>query len=228
MKQKETCDRKHLLEELPIGTEVLLENTADEQRKGGKLNPAWLGLYTLFVKHMEKVYTNSLVKDQPPLKKQYRQDNENQRKEQSTSKGKGKSRHAPRKQQINEQLAIEILTGAKLTDQHMTFATTLLKQQFPEVDGLQSTLLSQINAFRPVGRSDHNSIQLHHTGQFHWVMSASVSGKIYLYDSKFSGGPLSSSLQVQLSLIYNTSIGRKRILSFFVLAVLHYSTSWKH
>ncbi len=87
----------------------------------------------------------------------------------------------------------------------MTFATTLLKQQYPELDGLQSTLLSQINAFRPMG-SDRNSIQLHHTGQFHWVTSASVSGKIYLYDSKFSGGPLSSSLQVQLSLIYNTSI----------------------
>ncbi len=90
-------------------------------------------------------------KDQPPLKKQYRQDNENQRKEQSTSIGKGKSRHAPRKQKINEQLAIEILAGAELTDQHMTFATTLLKQQFPELDGLQSTLLSQINAIRPVG-----------------------------------------------------------------------------
>ncbi len=128
-------------------------------------------------------------KDKPPLKKQYRQDNENQRKEQSTCKGKGKSRHA-RKQQINEQLAIEILAGAELTEQHMTFATTLLKQ-FPELDGLQSTLLSQINAIRPVG-SDRNSIQLHHTGQFHWVTSASVIGKIYLYDSKFSGGPLSS------------------------------------
>ena len=87
----------------------------------------------------------------------------------------------------------------------MTFTTTLLKQQFPELDGLQSTLLSQINAFRPVG-SDRNSIQFHHTGQFHWDMSASVNGKIHLYDSKFSGGPLSSSLQVQLSLIYKTSI----------------------
>lgn len=39
-KQKETYDRKHLPEEWPIGTEVLLENTADKQRKGGKLNPA--------------------------------------------------------------------------------------------------------------------------------------------------------------------------------------------
>ena len=31
--QKETYDRKHLPEELPVGTEVLLENTAQRQRK---------------------------------------------------------------------------------------------------------------------------------------------------------------------------------------------------
>jgi len=31
----------------PVGTEVLLENTAQKQRKGGKLEPAWLGPYTI-------------------------------------------------------------------------------------------------------------------------------------------------------------------------------------
>ncbi len=34
LKQKETYDRKHLPEELPNGTEVLLENTKQKQRKG--------------------------------------------------------------------------------------------------------------------------------------------------------------------------------------------------
>ena len=33
--------------EFSIGTEVLVENTADKQRKGGKLNQAWLGPYTI-------------------------------------------------------------------------------------------------------------------------------------------------------------------------------------
>ena len=55
-KQKETYDRKHLPEELPIGTEVLLENTADKQRKGGKLNPAWRGPYTICKAYGKGVY----------------------------------------------------------------------------------------------------------------------------------------------------------------------------
>ena len=37
--QKETYDRKHLQKELEIGTKVLLENTAQQQRKGGKKEP---------------------------------------------------------------------------------------------------------------------------------------------------------------------------------------------
>ena len=45
--QKETYDRKHLPGEIAIGTHVLLENTAQKQRKGGKLKPAWLGPYTI-------------------------------------------------------------------------------------------------------------------------------------------------------------------------------------
>jgi uncharacterized protein HemY len=37
--QKETYDRKHLQKELEVGTKVLLENTAQQQRKGGKMEP---------------------------------------------------------------------------------------------------------------------------------------------------------------------------------------------
>ena len=44
-KQKETYDRKHLKEEIPEGAEVLLENTKQKQRKGGKYDPLWLGSY---------------------------------------------------------------------------------------------------------------------------------------------------------------------------------------
>ena len=220
----------------------MFESTADKQLKGGKLNPAWLGPYTICKAYGKDVYqlfnqsgreiwnkvnVNRLKpykkrsndqdsrKYQPPLKKQCRQENENQLKEQSSCKGKGKSRRAPGKQQINEQLAKEILARTELTDQHMTFAYTLLKQQYPELDGLQSTLLSQVNNFHPVG-SGCNSIQLHHTGQFHWVTSVLISGKIHLYDSKFSGGPLSSSLQVQLPLTYKTSIVKEVNTKFYL------------
>ena len=45
--QNETYDRKHLKEELQVGTEVLLENTAQQQRKGRKMEPAQIGPYTI-------------------------------------------------------------------------------------------------------------------------------------------------------------------------------------
>ena len=32
---------------IPVGTEVLLENTQKKRRKGGKLEPLWMGLYTI-------------------------------------------------------------------------------------------------------------------------------------------------------------------------------------
>ena len=45
--QKETYDRKHVQAELAVGTRVWLENTAQKQRKGGKMDPVWLGPYTI-------------------------------------------------------------------------------------------------------------------------------------------------------------------------------------
>ena len=46
-KQKETYDRKHQPSIFTTGTEVLLENTKQKQRKGGKLESLWLGPYTV-------------------------------------------------------------------------------------------------------------------------------------------------------------------------------------
>ena len=45
--QKETHDRKHQPQVLPKGTEVLQENIYQKQRKGGKMEPLWLGPYTI-------------------------------------------------------------------------------------------------------------------------------------------------------------------------------------
>ena len=45
-KQKEEYDRKHQ-PKVQVGTVVLLENTMQKQRKGGKLEPLWLGPYTI-------------------------------------------------------------------------------------------------------------------------------------------------------------------------------------
>ena len=55
----------------------------------------------------------------------------------------------------------QIIEGEMLTDEHISFAQHLLLEQFPTLDGLQSPLLSQTNAFSPVTTE---SIQIHHTG----------------------------------------------------------------
>ena len=46
-KQKESYDLKHQPVFFSVGSQVLLENTAQKNRKGGKLEPAWLGPYTV-------------------------------------------------------------------------------------------------------------------------------------------------------------------------------------
>ncbi len=46
-KQKNLYDKKHEVATIEIGSDVLLQNTAQKQRKGGKLESAWLGPYVI-------------------------------------------------------------------------------------------------------------------------------------------------------------------------------------
>ena len=57
-KQKETYDRKHQPDEFPEGSEVMLENTKQKQRKGGKCDPMWLGPYLIRKKACERWSTS--------------------------------------------------------------------------------------------------------------------------------------------------------------------------
>ena len=52
-KQKEHYDHKRSPETFADGTEVLVENTAQKQRKGGKLTDKWLGPY-IINRHISK------------------------------------------------------------------------------------------------------------------------------------------------------------------------------
>ena len=93
-----------------------------------------------------------------------------------------------------------LVKGEELTDEHMLLAQNLLKKQFPHIDGLESPLLSETNGFIPV---QHEAIQIHHVlNPQHWVTSSSIGQTVAVYDSKFSGGELSSSLTHQLASIY--------------------------
>ena len=107
---------------------------------------------------------------------------------------------------MSEESLKQISMEKPLNDEHITFAQNLLQQQFPILNGLQTPLLSQNNGFCLV---TDESIQIHHMGQFHWVTSCSIGGDIQLYDSRFKGGDLSSSLQVQLAQIYTTCITKE-------------------
>ena len=93
-----------------------------------------------------------------------------------------------------------LVKGGQLTDEHIHLAQQLLKKQFPHLDGLQSTLLSETDGFEAL---QHEGIQIHHIRDpGHWVTSSSIGQDVAVYDSKFLGGSLSSSLTHQLALIY--------------------------
>ena len=65
----------------------------------------------------------------------------------------------------------EISEGKMLSDTHINSASALIKQDFPEIKGLQSTLNLQRNAggFQPMGEG---SIQIFYCGTIkHWVTS---------------------------------------------------------
>ena len=91
-----------------------------------------------------------------------------------------------------------LVKGEQLTDEHIYLAQRLLKKHFHHIDGLQPSVLSQTNGFTPV---QQEAIQIHHVPG-HWVTSSSTGGKLAVYDSKFTGGDLSSSLTYQLASIY--------------------------
>ena len=94
-----------------------------------------------------------------------------------------------------------IITGQWLDSDHMRLAQQLLQDEHPHLDGFQSTLLSQNDGFCPV---KGESVQIHHIDSNHWVTSSSIGNEVAIYDSRYSGGELSSSLTHQLAIIYRT------------------------
>ena len=49
-------------------------------------------------------------------------------------------------------------------------------------------------------------VQIHHINGDHWVTSCCIGNEVTVYNSKFSGGVLSSSLTHQLALIYRSLV----------------------
>ena len=80
-----------------------------------------------------------------------------------------------------------VIIGEKLSDVHINFAQQLLKQQFPQLNGLKSTLLQSkenTGEFLPA------QIQIiHFRSRDHWIVAstnACKDGDVCVYDSVFS------------------------------------------
>ena len=95
-----------------------------------------------------------------------------------------------------------MMSGEWLTDEHISAAQRLLKNQFSHVGGLQSSLLAEANGFESVPSS---GVQIHYC-KHHWVTSCSIGEHVAVYDSKNVWHKLHNSLTVQLALIYRSAI----------------------
>lgn len=76
-----------------------------------------------------------------------------------------------------------VIDGKMLQDQHINCAQRLLNQQFPAVNGLQSTLIQD----KPIKGPTRDAIQIIHVRMNHWVVAASHKGKaVKVYDSVYA------------------------------------------
>ena len=103
---------------------------------------------------------------------------------------------------LSKKLQESMMIGEWLTDEHISAAQRLLKNQFSHVGGLQSPLLAETNGFESVPSS---GVQIHYC-KHHWVTSSSIGEHVVVYDSKNVRRKLHDSLTVQLALIYRSAI----------------------
>ena len=78
-----------------------------------------------------------------------------------------------------------LATGEKLTDQHMNFAQTLLRLQFPELNGLQSTLYQSRSTALKANR---NALQIIHSRGDHWIVATTIEcdlGEVRVFNSVY-------------------------------------------
>ena len=124
-------------------------------------------------------------------------------------RSRGGSKKKPAELTVSYQISDSDLVSLKkeemLTDHHINSVVALMKQTFPEVEGLQNTLNYQRkeNAFKTV--SD-GSIQVFYCGdrEKHWVTTCSMDNQVYLCDS-LPRERVSDDLQSQIRAVYGQS-----------------------
>ena len=97
-----------------------------------------------------------------------------------------------------------------LTDSHVNSASAIIKQDFPDIKGLQSTLNAQRQkGFKP---AEEGSIQVLHCGDNyqHWVTTCFMAGQVLLYDSLGQAkAALTPGLKKQIIELWNNSWWRR-------------------
>ena len=87
-----------------------------------------------------------------------------------------------------------IIDGKMLQDQHINFAQRLINQQFPNINGLQLSVMQD----KPFKGSTRNALQIIHVRENHWIVAVSHKAKaIHVYDSAFSSLDQTSAATVQ-------------------------------
>ena len=89
----------------------------------------------------------------------------------------------------------DLQKGKWVTDERIHLVQSLLRAQFPHINGLHCTLLSENDAF---DAQQHEALQIHFVAGNHWVTSSSFEQEVTVYNSKYSG-KLHPSLTHQLA-----------------------------
>ena len=100
-----------------------------------------------------------------------------------------------------DKLYSAIRKGEKLDDNHISVASKLLHQQFPDFQGLSTPVLGQNLSFPPVNSmlllAGYEYIQILHTGADHWVTVCVVSSyEVKIYDSLFHSTTYATKKQI--------------------------------
>ena len=106
--------------------------------------------------------------------------------------------------------------GKWLNDKHIEAAMEILKTQFPHLKGLnpphkcqpQKNQQGKWHYLHRLPQAISDAVQIHHTGESHWVTSFQTKGRVFLLDSARIRGNKKynapESLQIQLSSMYAT------------------------
>ena len=94
-------------------------------------------------------------------------------------------------------------TNCELNDRCMDAVSYLLRQQFPAMKGLQSTLIvDRKEHCEHIGRLSDSVQIIHQKCRNHWIASAVKDGEVYIYDSLQSPTPLPSQTKTVLQNLY--------------------------